>query len=206
MASPFFFVKKKDGKLRLVQDYRKLNKMTIKNQYPLPLISELVDQLSHAKIFSKMDVRWGYNNIRIKEADEWKAAFRTNRGLFEPLVMFFGLTNSPATFQTMMNDIFWEAIMEGWVVIYMDDILVFSKDEQEHEVHVSRILEKLRQHKLSLKPEKCWFNKKEIKFLGLVISEDSLRMDEGKVKAVKEWPQLQNKKELQQFLGFVNFY
>ena len=90
-----------------------------------------------------MDVRWGYNNIRIKEGDEWKAAFRMNRGLFEPLVMFFGLTNSPATFQTMMNDIFCEEIMEGWVVIYMDDILVHSKNEQEHKIHVCRILEKL---------------------------------------------------------------
>ena len=103
--------------------------MTIKNQYPLPLISELIDQLTGAKYFSKMDVRWGYNNIRIKEGDTWKAVFRTNRGLFEPLVMFFGLTNSPATFQTMMNDIFREEIAKGWVVIYMDDILVFSKDK-----------------------------------------------------------------------------
>ena len=153
-----------------------------------------------------MDIRWGYNNIRIKEGDKWKAAFHTNRGLFEPLVMFFGLTNSPATFQTMMNDIFREEIMEGWVVIYMDDILVFSKNEQEHETHVSQILEKLRQHKLSLKPEKCWFNRKEIKFLGLIISKDSLRMDKGKVKVVKEWPKPKNKRELQQFLGFVNFY
>ena len=117
--------------------------MTIKNRYPLPLISELIDQLTRAKYFSKMDVRWGYNNIRIKEGDTWKAAFRTNRGLFEPLVMFFGLTNSPATFQTMMNDIFQEEIAEGWVVIYMDDILVFSKDEKQHQEQVKRILEKL---------------------------------------------------------------
>ena len=153
-----------------------------------------------------MDVRWGYNNIQIKEGDKWKAAFHTNQGLFEPLVMFFGLMNSLATFQTMMNNIFREEIMEGWVVIYMDDILVHSKNEKEHELHVSQILEKLRQHKLSLKPEKCWFNRKEIEFLGLIISEDSLRMDEGKVKAVKEWPKPKNKKELQQFLGFVNFY
>ena len=92
MASPFFFIKKKDGSLRPVQDYRKLNEMTIKNRYPLPLISKLIDKLSNAKIFSKMDIQWGYNNVRIKEGDEWKAAFRTNRGLFEPLVMFFGLT------------------------------------------------------------------------------------------------------------------
>ena len=105
MASPFFFVKKKDGTLRPVQDYRKLNEMTVKNRYPLPLIQELIDKLKNAQVFSKMDIRWGYNNIRIKEGDEWKAAFRTNRGLFEPTVMFFGLTNSPATFQSFMNDI-----------------------------------------------------------------------------------------------------
>jgi hypothetical protein len=153
-----------------------------------------------------MDIRWGYNNIRIKEGDEWKAAFRTNRGLFEPLVMFFGLTNSPATFQTMINDIFREEIAEGWVVIYMDNILVFSKTEKDHEQHVGRILVKLREHKLSLKPEKCWFSKKEIKFLGLIISEDSITMDSGKVEAIKDWPEPRNKKELHQFLGFINFY
>ena len=163
----------KDRKLRPVQDYRKLNEMTIKNRYPLPLISELIDQLSHAKVFSKMDVRWGYNNRRIKEGDEWKAVFRTNRGLFEPLVMFFGLTNSLATFQTMMNDMFREEIAEGWVVIYMDDILVYSRDEETHKKHVNTILEKLKKHKLSLKVEKCWFDQKTVEFLGLIISHNS---------------------------------
>jgi hypothetical protein len=104
-ASPFFFVKKKDGKERPVQDYRKLNKITIRNTYPLPLIKELVRSLVKKKWFTKFDIRWGYNNVRIKKGDEWKAAFKTNRGLFEPTVMFFGLTNSPATFQTMMDSI-----------------------------------------------------------------------------------------------------
>jgi hypothetical protein len=206
MASPFFFIKKKVGKLRPVQDYRKLNEMMVKNRYPLPLISELVDQLSHAKVFSKMDIRWGYNNIRIKEGDEWKAAFRMNRGLFEPLVMFFGLTNLPATFQMMMNNIFREEIAEGWVVIYMDDILVCSKDEMSHREHVNRILKKLKKHKLSLKAEKCWFDQKTIEFLGLIISHDSIWMDKAKVKAILDWPKPTNKRELQQFLGFVNFY
>ena len=106
MAAPVFFIKKKDGSLRLVQDYQALNSMTVKNKYPLSLISELVSQLHRARYFTKLDVRWSFNNIRIKSGDEWKAAFRTNRGLFEPLVMFFGMTNSPATFQTMINDIF----------------------------------------------------------------------------------------------------
>ncbi len=131
-ASPFFFVKKKDGTLRPVQDYRKLNEMTIKNRYPLPLISELIDKLRGAKYFTKLDVRFGYNNIRIREGDEEKAAFRTNRGLFEPTVMFFGLTNSPTTFQWMMNDIFHDLIGEGKVTIYLDNILIFSKTLDEH--------------------------------------------------------------------------
>jgi Reverse transcriptase (RNA-dependent DNA polymerase) len=113
MASPFFFIKKKDGSLRPVQDYQRLNDITVKNRYPLPLIFKLVNQLRGARYFTKLEVRWGYNNVRIKEVDEWKAAFRTNHGLFEPLVMFFGLTNSPATFQTMMNDIFHDLIMRA---------------------------------------------------------------------------------------------
>ena len=114
MAAPVFFIKKKDGSLRLVQDYRALNFMTVKNKYPLPLISELVSQLHRARYFTKLDVCWGFNNVRIKPRDEWKAAFQTNRGLFEPLVMFFGMTNSLATFQTMMNDIFLEPHSGGY--------------------------------------------------------------------------------------------
>ncbi len=140
-ASPFFFVKKKDGTLRPVQDYRKLNEMTIKNHYLLPLISELIDKLRGAKYFTKLDVRWGYNNVRIREGNEEKAAFRTNRGLFEPTVMFFGLTNSPATFQWMMNNIFHDLIREGKVTIYLDDILIFSKTLGEHRQIVKRVLQ-----------------------------------------------------------------
>ena len=127
-----FFIKKKDGSLRLVQDYHALNAVTVKNRYPLPLISELVSQLHGAQYFTKLDVRWGFNNVRIKPRDEWKAAFRTNRGLFEPLVMFFGMTNSPAIFQTMMNNVFRTVIAEGIVVVYLDDILIFTKTEEEH--------------------------------------------------------------------------
>jgi hypothetical protein len=132
MASPFFFIKKKDGKLRPVQDYRRLNEMTIKNRYPLPLITKLINALQNAKYFTKLDVRWGYNNVRIKEGDEYKAAFRTNHSLFEPLVMFFGMTNSPATFQVMMNDIFHVEVHQGHVLIYLDDILIFDKDLDTH--------------------------------------------------------------------------
>ena len=121
MSSPVFFIKKKDGSLRLVQDYRALNAITVKNKYPLPLISELINKLQGAKYFTKLDVRWGFNNVCMKEGDEWKATFRTNRGLYEPLVMFFGLTNSPATFQTIMDAIFEDLISEGVVVVYLDD-------------------------------------------------------------------------------------
>jgi hypothetical protein len=127
MASPVFFIKKKGGSLHLVQDYQVLNALTIKNQYLIPLTSELVNQLHRAKYFTKLDICWGYNNVHIKEGDKWKAAFQTNQGLFEPLVMFFRLTNSPATFQTMMNNIFHNLVAKGIVCIYLDDILVYTK-------------------------------------------------------------------------------
>ena len=149
----------------------------MKNRYPLPLISELVNNLRGARYFTKLDVRWGYNNVRIKEGDEWKAAFRTNRGLFEPLVMFFGLTNSPATFQTMMNDIFRDLIAEGVVCVYLDDILIYTRDLEEHR-RVSRIvLDRLREHQLFLKPEKCEFEQTKIEYLGLIISHGTAEMD-----------------------------
>jgi len=172
MASPVFFIKKKDSSLRLVQDYWMLNDMTVKNKYPLPLISKLVNQLRGAKYFTKLDIRWGFNNVQIKEGDEWKAAFRTNRGMFEPLVMFFGLTNSPATFQTMMNDIFTDMISEGVVVVYLDDILIFTKDLEEHRQITHQVLGRLAEHQLYLRPEKCEFEKTWIEYLGLVISEN----------------------------------
>ncbi|SJL06708.1 uncharacterized protein ARMOST_10050 [Armillaria ostoyae] len=206
MASPFFFVKKKDGTLHPVQDYRKLNEMTIKNRYPLPLISELMDKLGSAKYFTKLDVRWGYNNVCIKKDDEWKAAFRTNRGLFEPTVMFFGLTNSPATFQWMMNDIFKDLIATGKVTVYLDDILIFSKTLEEHRKITRRVLELLRKHKLFLKAEKCEFEVLETEYLGVIISENSIRMDPIKLAGIAEWPVPTKKKELQSFLGFANFY
>ncbi len=205
-ASPFFFVKKKDRTLRPVQDYRKLNEMTIKNRYPLPLISELINKLRGAKYFTKLDVRFGYNNVRIKEGDEEKAAFHTNRGLFEPTVMFFGLTNSPATFQWMMNDIFRDLIGEGKVTIYLDDILIFSKTLDKHRRIVKRVLQCLHENKLFLKAEKCEFEVLETEYLGVIISENSVRMDPVKITGIAEWPTPTKKRELQLFLGFTNFY
>ncbi len=206
IASPFFFVKKKDGTLRPVQDYRRLNAVTIKNRYPLPLISEIIDKLQGARYFTKFDVRWGYNNVRIKKGDEWKAAFITNRGLFEPLVMFFGLTNSPATFQTMMNELFSGLITRGVVIVYMDDILIFTKTLEEHRAVTKEVLRILAENNLSLRPEKCEWERTKMEYLGVVISEDGVEMDAGKVEAVRAWPEPKDKHELQQFLGFANYY
>ena len=134
--------------------------MTVKNKYPLPLIQELVEKLQDSKVFTKMDIRWGYNNIRIKEGDEWKAAFRTNRGLFELTVMFFGLCNSPATFQHMMDEIFEELLEKGGVIVYMDDILIHAKTEQRLAFLITeKVLEILEKNNLYLKPKKCKFLK-----------------------------------------------
>src|SRR5271155_4074831 len=189
MASPFFFVKKKDAKqLQPCQDYRYLNEWTRKNAYPLPLISEIMDKLKDAKYFTKLDVRWGYNNVQIKEGDEWKAAFKTNRGLFEPTVMFFGMTNSPATFQSMMDSMFNDMIENKWVIIYMDDILVFAKTQEELEQHTNFVLQRLRIHDLYLKPKKCEFNKTKIEYLGMIVEEGKLLMDPVKLNGIRDWP------------------
>jgi hypothetical protein len=133
MAFSVFFIKKKDGLLQLMQDYQALNVITVKNKYHLPLISKLINKLQGAKYFTKLDVCWGFNNVHLKEGDEWKATFRTNHGLYKPLVMLFGLTNSLATFQTMMDGIFEELIMEGIVVVYLDNILIFTGTIEEHQ-------------------------------------------------------------------------
>src|SRR5271156_3771482 len=181
MSSLVFFIKKKDGSLRLGQNYQALNRITVKNKSPLPLISELINKLQGARYFTKLDVRWGFNNVRMKDGDEWKATFCTNRGLFEPLVMFFGLTNSPATFQTVMDSIFEGLISEGVVVVYLDDILIFTKTLEEHWRVVKRVLEILEENNLFLKPEKCEFERTEVEYLGVIISHNSVRMDPVKV-------------------------
>jgi hypothetical protein len=142
VGAPILFVKKKDGSLHMYVDYRELNKVTKKNRYPLPLILELLEQLGSAKIFIKIELRGAYNLVQVKEGDEWKTTFRTRYGHFEYLVMPFGLTNTPIVFQHMMNDIFWE-YLDHFVVIYLDDILIYSKNEEEHNHHVCCVLSKL---------------------------------------------------------------
>ena len=187
--------------------YRMLNKYTVRNQYPLPLIKELIANLRDKTWFTKFDIRWGYNNVRIKKGDEWKAAFLTNRGLFEPRVMFFGLTNSPATFQMMMDDYFKEEIAKGEVIIYMDDILIPTKGTlSQHQRDVAKVLQKLKKHDLYLKPEKCLFHKKEVEFLGIIVGKGKIKMDPIKVKGLTDWPTPTKLKELRSFLGFGNYY
>jgi hypothetical protein len=175
LGAPVFFIKKKDGKLHFVQDYRALNAITRKNQYPLPLIDDLIHRLKGAHYFTKLDVQWGYNNVCIQEGDKWKAAFHMNRGLFEPLVMYFGLTNSLATFQTMMNEIFQDLITEGVVSIYLDNILIFTNSLEEHHQITCLVLDHMRKHKLYLRPEKCKFEKTRIEYLGVIISQRWIR-------------------------------
>jgi Reverse transcriptase (RNA-dependent DNA polymerase)/Retroviral aspartyl protease len=181
MASPVFFIKKKDGSLRFVQDYQKLNAITICNRYPLPLVSDIMSWVTNARFFMKLDAQWGYNNVRIQEGDEWKAAFQTNRGLFEPLVMFFSLCNSPATFQMMMNDLFCTLIEEGAVAVYMDDILIFTRTLKEHHSIISRVLQVLQENNLYLRPDKCVFEVRQVEFLGLILSENQVEMDPVKI-------------------------
>jgi len=206
-AAPFFFIKKKDGKLRPVQDYRRLNQWTIRNTYPLPLIPQLINKACNCTLFTKFDIRWGYNNVRIKKGDKWKAAFITNEGLYEPTIMFFGLTNSPATFQMMMNTLFEEELREGWLIIYMDNMLIATHNNPAfHEKCVHRILTKLLLNDLYLKPEKCIFEQQKIEFLGVVLQNRTIHMDLAKTQGVADWPRPTNVTEVQSFLGFTGFY
>ena len=204
-GAPILFVKKKDGSLRLCVDYRGLNKITVRNRYPLPLIPELLDRLRTGKIFSKIDLWGAYNLVRIKPGDEWKTAFRTRYGHFEYKVMPFGLTNAPTVFQHMMNDIFRE-YLDHFVVIYLDDILVFSSNIKEHTRHVRLVLAKLREHGLYAKSEKCEFDRTSVEFLGYVISTQGITMDTRKVKTIQEWVVPTRVRDVQSFLGFANFF
>jgi hypothetical protein len=204
-GAPILFVKKSDGSLRLCVDYRGLNKVTIKNRYPLPLIQENLDRLQSAKYFSKIDLRGAYNLIRIAAGEEWKTAFRTRYGLFEYLVMPFGLTNAPASFQQLMNEVLRE-FLDISVIVYLDDILIYSETREEHIRHITQVLERLRKHRLWAKAEKCRFFQNSVDFLGYIVSQDGVSMDPAKVKAILEWHSPKTIKDIQVFLGFANFY
>lgn len=187
-------------------DYRELNKITVKNRYPIPRIADLIDSLSQASIFTKIDLRWGYNNVRIREGDEWKTAFITKRGLFEATVMYFGFSNAPGTFQAMMNTILSDLIRKGQVMVYLDDILIFGNDKKEHRKLVREVLQRLKDNDLYAKAEKCFFEKSSIDYLGMIISKGHVEMDPKKVSGVLEWPVPAKVKHVQAFLGFANFY
>ncbi|CCO34985.1 Retrotransposable element Tf2 155 kDa protein type 1 [Rhizoctonia solani AG-1 IB] len=204
-GAPVMFVKRADGRLRLVVDYRRLNAITIKDCYSLPRQDELIEKLRHAKIFTKLDLHNGYNNIRIKEGDEWKAAFRTKYGHFEPTVMQFGLSNAPAVFQRFMNNIFRD-LLDITVIVYLDDILIFSNSREEHVQHVTEVLSCLQKHNLFCNPSKCVFFVTEVTYIVLVVTPEGISMEQEKVKAIQEWPEPRNVKQVQSFLGFANFY
>ncbi len=193
-ASSFFFVKKKDGKLRPIQDYRKINALMIRNQYPLPLIADLIRDLSNVHIYTKLDVQWGYNNVRIREGNEKKVAFKTRYGLFEPTVMYFGFTNLPATFQTMMNYIYRNVILKheplGTTIhIYMDNIGIATRTNLDnHRCAISDVLRVAQTHDLYFKPEKCLFHSSSMDYLGVILEKGVTQMDPAKIAGVDMWP------------------
>jgi hypothetical protein len=202
---PIHFVKKKDGGLWLCVDYRGLNTITIKDQTPLPLIGEALDHLSKAKIYTKLDVKDAYHNLRIAKGNEWKTTFRTKYGLYEYLVMLFGLTNAPASFQCWMNEVLSD-YLDIFCIAYLDDVLIYSDNLTQHREHVKLILERMKEVGLTLKASKCEFHTYRTEYLGYIITPTGISMDPEKVKAVEEWKEPTNVKGVQSFLGFANFY
>ena len=191
--------------LRLCVDYRGLNKVTILNRYPPPLMNELPNRIRGAMIFSKLDLKAGYNLIRIKKVDEWNTPFCLRYGHSEYTVMPFELDNAPATFQNMINEIFRYMIDHG-VVLYLDNIFIYSRSEEDHIALTKKVLELLEEHQLALSPEKCESHLSKVNFLGYIISEDGIEMDQEKIRTVLEWKELTTVKEVQSILGFANFY
>ena len=204
-GAPVLFVKKKDGTLRLCIDYRELNKITIKNKYSLPRIDDLFDQLAGATTFSKIDLRSGYHQLKIRNEDIPKTAFRTRYGHYEFLVMSFGLTNAPAAFMDLMNRVF-EDYIDKFVIVFIDDILVYSKSREEHEQHLRLVLERLKEKQLYAKFKKCEFWLDKVVFLGHVVSKDGIMVDPAKIEAVSQWQQPKNVSEVRSFLGLAGYY
>ena len=204
-GAPVLFVRKKDGSLRMCIDYRQLNKVTIKNRYPLPRIDDLFDQLQGAKCFSKIDLRSGYHQVRVREADIPKTAFRTRYGHYEFRVLSFGLTNAPAVFMDLMNRVF-KPFLDMFVIVFIDDILVYSRSEEEHADHLRTVLRVLQHQKLYAKFSKCEFWLTSVAFLGHIIGADGIRVDTQKIEAVKTWPTPTTPTEVRSFLGLAGYY
>jgi len=203
-AAPVLFIKK-DSSLCLCIDFRGLNKIIKKDRYPLPLISDLLDSPSRAKIYSKIDLRHAYHLVRIALGDEWKTTFHMRYGSCKWLVMPFGLTNTTAAFQRFVNTIFAD-MLDVCVVVYLDNILIYSKDMESHQQHVREVLCCLWLHGLFAKPEKCEFHSDSVEYLGYRLSPDSLTMSPDKIQTISDWPEPQKVKDIQSFLGFANFY
>ncbi|GJV62202.1 putative reverse transcriptase domain-containing protein [Tanacetum coccineum] len=199
------FIKKKDGSFRMCIDYRELNKLTVKNRYPLPRIDDLFDQLQGSSIYSKIDLRSGYHQLRVREQDIPKTAFRTRYGHYEFQVMPFGLTNAPAVFMDLMNRVC-KPYLDKFVIVFIDDILIYSKDEKEHEEHLKAILELLKKEKLYAKFSKCEFWIPKVQFLGHVIDSRGIHVDPAKIESIKDWASPKTPTEIRQFLGLVGYY
>ncbi|CEL56948.1 hypothetical protein RSOLAG1IB_12031 [Rhizoctonia solani AG-1 IB] len=186
ILSPVMFVPKKDGSRQLVVNYRKLNSRSKKNVYPLPCPDDLMSKLRGAKLFTKLDLQWGYNNVRVKEGNEWKTAFCTKYRLFETLVMPFGLSGAPGAFQAMMNEVF-QDLLDISIIIYLDDILIFSRNPEDHEAHIKEVLQQLMDMQLFCKGSKCEFHQATVEYLGIIVLDKGFSLDKLKIQAVQEW-------------------
>lgn len=202
-GSPVLFMRKKEGGLRMCVDYRALNDKTVNNRYPLPRNDELLDRLQGAKCLTTLDLISGYHQIRISDEDVPKTAFRTHQGSYQYKVIAFGLANAPSTFQQVMNDVFRD--MSKFVLVYLDDILIFSKDEEQHASHLQRVLQRLREHRLFARLAKCKFAQARLPYLGHIVGADGIQVDPTKTAAVDTWPVPKSVADLQRFLGFCNY-
>jgi hypothetical protein len=204
-GAPVLFVKKKDGSLRLCVDYRDLNRVTVRNKYPIPRMDDLFDQLHGAEVFSKIDLRSGYHQLKIREDDVPKTAFRTRYGHYEFLVMPFGLTNAPAAFMDLMNRIF-QPFLDHFVVVFIDDILVYSRSPEEHAAHLRTVLQILREKRLYAKWSKCEFWLNSVSFLGHVVSREGISVDPSKIEAINSWGSPTSVAEVRSFLSLAGYY